>query len=422
MQIRKLFSAALVVCACSGLAPAAMREYFVNGAAGSDENPGSRSKPWRTLAQVNRQELQAGDTVSFARGTSYDGSIQVSASGSAAAPIVFTAYGEGPAPRFSNPEFSDRQGHIFHIEGSYVVVERLFFVDTPTPPPENPPVPWRESAQHRNVTEMGAVFVARQASHVVVQDCEFVNTPVGIRLRGSHSAARRNYLRDAAKITEQWGAIAIVVVGPHNEVAYNRVVNYGYYGGNFGMDGAAIELDGEDRSFDAHDTHIHHNVSINNKGGFVEITGKTANVTIDHNLSDDIDKFVGVVGIKNLVVDANTIIRTRNANLRQIIFWTFNRKRDDGISISNNLFYLGSKVDVYAAAWRDWGIGAHPRRNNLYFFPDAGTDPKARLGIPLDPSEIIADPGLAAIGEGRYELRKASLARQRGVGATGLPR
>lgn len=266
---------------------------------------------------------------------------------------------------------------------------------------------------------MGAVFIAKGANQVVVQNCEFSNCPIGIRVRGQHSSVRHNWLHDAAKITEQWGAIAVVVVGPHNEIASNRIENYGYYGGNFGMDGAAVELDGEDRGFfDAHHTHIHHNVSRNTKGGFLEITGRTHDVTVEYNVSDDVDKFVGVVGVKNLRIAHNTVIRTRNPDLAPRTFWTFNQQNDDEITITGNIFYLGRGQVLYRSAAHPQGFSHTVRRNNLYFSPDG--DVAGMLGEPLAADELIGDPQFVNATTGDYTLQPGSPAFKANLG-TYLP-
>jgi hypothetical protein len=383
---------------------------------GHDANPGSLERPWKSLEAVSGRAFAPGDTVRFARGTSYSGCIEITASGTSDKPIVFTSLGDGPAPRLNNPRFADHNGRIIEITGSHIVVENLYFHDTPTPPPDKPPVEWPQSAQHRSVPEMGAVSIAKEAAHVVVQNCEFSNCPIGIRVRGRHSIVRGNWLHDAGKITEQWGAIAVAVVGPHNEIAYNLVENYGFYGGAFGLDGAAVELDGEDRGFfDAHDTHIHHNVSRNTKGGFLEITGRTRDVTVEYNVSDDVDKFVGVVGIKSLRIVNNTIIRTRNPEVAPRTFWTFNTQNDDEISIASNVFYLGRGQLVYRSERHPQGFLNTKRRNNLYYSPDG--DIAAMIGGSLAVDESTGDPQFVNAAVGDYTPKPGSLASKSKMGA-----
>ena len=74
--------------------------YFVNALDGSDSNDGrSAARPWKTITRVNTaQELQPGDGVFFNRGHQFAGTLQVLKSGTAARPILYSAYGVGAKP------------------------------------------------------------------------------------------------------------------------------------------------------------------------------------------------------------------------------------------------------------------------------------------------------------------------------------
>ena len=68
---------------------------FVIAPGGNDSNAGSLVSPWRTIAKANAT-LQAGDTVLVRAGT-YNEVLQPARSGQAGLPIVYAAYGDGPA-------------------------------------------------------------------------------------------------------------------------------------------------------------------------------------------------------------------------------------------------------------------------------------------------------------------------------------
>jgi hypothetical protein len=89
---------ALVATALTLIVPGAAQAatYFVDGAAGSDANAGtSQAAPWRSVAKVNAGRFVAGDSVLFRGGVVYSGMLSPHAAGSAAAPVVFGAYGTG---------------------------------------------------------------------------------------------------------------------------------------------------------------------------------------------------------------------------------------------------------------------------------------------------------------------------------------
>lgn len=398
-------------CACllafsgmgSWMTPVFAADYYLNAITGVDINPGTQDKPWKSLGKASQQRLSPGDRILLARGSAFVGHLKVTQSGTQDKPILVTAYGEGDAPRLMNPRFTLEYGRIVSVYGSYVTVENLYLYDGATPPPDEPPLPWKESHQHRLVTDMAGIYTDATTHHVTIQSNEFNNIPVGVRVRGAHSLVKGNSFHDASRITEYWGAMAIVIVGPHNEVAHNRIENYGFYGGAYVNDGAAVELDGEDRFFDAHDTWVHHNLSRNTKGGFLEIAGNTHDVTIEHNISDDVDKFVGTNGIRNLKIASNFIIRTRIPDITDKDFWSLRSlfwsicwngcegDRDAGVRITDNIFYLSAPHRIYMGTDNPHGFMSAVHEGNLYWSPDG--DAAALLGQPLGPREAIADPG-----------------------------
>jgi hypothetical protein len=76
--------------------------YYVSSSAGNDANSGtSASTPWQTVAHVNTQTFQPGDSVLFKRGDVWNESLAPPSSGASGDPITFDAYGTGPAPNLT---------------------------------------------------------------------------------------------------------------------------------------------------------------------------------------------------------------------------------------------------------------------------------------------------------------------------------
>ncbi len=89
----------LVFVVCCGSAATAQTLYFVSASQGKDNSDGrSPSSAWASLDRVQKETLQAGDTVHFKSGDVFAGSLVVDESGKEGAPIRFTAYGEGDLP------------------------------------------------------------------------------------------------------------------------------------------------------------------------------------------------------------------------------------------------------------------------------------------------------------------------------------
>jgi hypothetical protein len=76
--------------------------YYVSSSTGSDSNSGTASTaPWQTIAHVNAQTFQPGDSILFRRGDVWNESLAPPSSGTSGNPIAFDAYGSGPAPNLT---------------------------------------------------------------------------------------------------------------------------------------------------------------------------------------------------------------------------------------------------------------------------------------------------------------------------------
>jgi len=101
-QLRLLIAAAFSTLAFSFQAKAT--NYYFSSSTGNDSYTAAQAQnpatPWKTLSKLNSffSSLQAGDSVLFLRGDSFYGSITPTKSGTAALPIVFSAYGTGNNP------------------------------------------------------------------------------------------------------------------------------------------------------------------------------------------------------------------------------------------------------------------------------------------------------------------------------------
>ncbi len=76
--------------------------YYVSSSTGSDTNNGTAgSTAWQTIAHVNGQTFQPGDSILFKRGDVWNESLAPGSSGTAGNPITFDAYGNGAAPNLT---------------------------------------------------------------------------------------------------------------------------------------------------------------------------------------------------------------------------------------------------------------------------------------------------------------------------------
>jgi hypothetical protein len=426
------FLAALLFFLSIGSAGAAT--YYINSRTGDDGRAGTTTDAaWKGLTNLERRDFLPGDSILFADGSSYTGGFVFHSSGTAGKPIVFShyhigpdiihaiprskldsifiKYGGGPAPSFTNPDWTVLHGNIFQVKGSYIILEGLYFHDNTYPP--------NSDHINKNVEKMGAVYFALGANHNIIRQCEFFHSPVGIKIKGSYDLVTHNYLHDASdKLAYSWGPLAIMIVKPYNEICYNRIENYGSYGGPYGSDGGVVELDGVDDDFDGRQVNIHHNISINNHG-FLELAGRGMDsITVAYNVSDDTNQFIGGGSMRNVFVYNNTVIRTRDPNIDRYIFWTFNLD-STSLVVRNNIFVLPPDIQVYGPLNKTKGhqrsrVGNQPHDHNLYFF--AGNSPGDPLGgIVRGEGDRVADPMFVDARNGNFRLLPGSPARAAGA-------
>ncbi|MEJ5993780.1 hypothetical protein WG904_05040 [Pedobacter sp. Du54] len=404
--------------------------YYINNKVGNDINAGNTKElPWKSLVNLEKHKFLPGDSILFAKGSSYRGGFVFTSSGTSDKPIVFSTYsvgadviiktprtaltpifekyGAGTAPAFTNPDWTVLSGNIFRIEGNYIIIDGFYFHNNTNPPGSDKTT--------KNVQKLGAVYLALNTHHNVVKNCEFFNTPVGIKVKGKNNLVTHNYLHDASTMMAySWGPIAIMIVSGNNEIAYNRVENYGAYGGPYGSDGGVIELDGVDDNFKANNINIHHNTSRNNHG-FLEIAARGVDsITVAYNLSDDRNQFIGGGGYKVNVFN-NTVIRTREPNVDRYIFWTFNPELTF-LTVKNNIFYLASDLGVFGPVKPVLGhvrvaVGEQQRSNNLYF----GGENSNPIGISAGVGDRVANPLFLDVENRNFRLQPNSPARGKGL-------
>ena len=382
---------------------AAGTSYYVDSVNGQDSNSGlSPSQAWQTLTPVNDHTFEPGDTIYFARGSSWDTGLIIHDSGTADNPIAFTSYGTGAMPVFEKPG-----GNAILVTGSHVVIDGLFLQNAANDP-------------HIAYTVRGALLIFFNTEHNVVRNSEFTNAGVGIRVFGQHHLIEHNYIHDLVlvydRINESYGAIGISVNDSNIEVAYNRFVNCRHKARAYGYDGGAIEIEGFAPVKDS--IYIHHNISTDSQG-FIEVTEtKTSNVTVSYNISDDYQQFIAwdtTTTPSDFLVEHNTVIRTHRENACPLftVFYYREEGPDPGASwltFRNNIFYT-TWQPVLDNSRHPFN---YPHDHNLFYTPadSAISDP---VGYPPGPGDISANPQFVDFSELDLHLQSTSPAINMGA-------
>ena len=332
--------------------------YYIDSRHGSDKYNGMDKKsPWKTIAPLQHISLHAGDSICFKRGSSFTGPLNITGSGAPGNYITLTDYGlkTDAAAAFTNPVFvKGNYGNGIRVSGSYIIVENLYFSRMAAYAPiEYNGEGWVE-------WEMGAIHIDKGAEHCIIRNNEIKDCVAGIRSNGEFTLIEHNYIHDCNRVLKEWnwGPLGIWLGADHQEVCYNRIINYSAvdprigwgptaYGG--GADGGALEID--DARYDKSDISIHHNYTRDNQG-FLEVTWTDVkknpgyrNFQIHHNVSDDYQQFIALWRGEGCRIEDNTIIRRKvNANEWGVFNITQNHSHN---LVRNNTIVAGKGVVIF---------------------------------------------------------------------------
>ena len=302
-------SSLILICIVSNVSLCQISYYF-DSQNGKDSHDGrTETSAWKSHDKVESLDLQPGDVIHFKRGSAWVGGIQIDGSGSEGFPIVFTNYGSGELPRFSNPDWSDNTGNALRFNGDYLVADGLYFHDVPPPPKGGFVTVW----------SAGALRILLGADHNIIRNCHFESVPKAIQSHGEYTLITHNYMTGKQVLlgSQYWGPIGIQLGIGNQEICYNTIKEFWVTEGHaWGGDGGAIEMD--DGRNHKNNVFIHHNRTIDNCG-FLEISWdydiehmEVWNLRVAFNLSSDYQS-IGFLEapLHDSYIDNNTFDRTR---------------------------------------------------------------------------------------------------------------
>jgi hypothetical protein len=381
---------------------AAATTYYVNCSRGSDGNAGtSRTAPWSTVARVNQASLQAGDTVLFHRGCSFQAPLNARWSGTASAPITFGAYGKAgqSLPRIQN-------GHTDQvtITGSYLVLEDLAVTAQP----------WGQDPQCQNapIGDTYGFHLTGSSHYDVVRDSTAFNLFTGIDVDwgASHHTITGNTLTNDnvkdANFASDAGADGILLSGDDNNVSYNRVTGSDTCSRFYVRDGTAIEIYG------GQGNNIHDNTALQNNA-FAELgNSRSANNTYAYNLVVSSLDIAGFLVTRGATDSYGPVVGTRVFNNTVMLTGahSYAIQCTGGcspaiLSLHNNIVWSQDRIG-YADHAFDEG-------NNLYWRP-GGSPP---IWFPIASSSRVGDPQWVAPSSGDFRLKAGSPAINAGTNA-----
>ena len=405
----------------SSSALAVGQDYYVDSISGSDANPGtSEGKPWKTLTPVHDHQFLPGDVVHFKRGSQWNGGFTVDNSGTEAAPIVFTDYGnsDAPPPTFSNSgqSYGVRIGYSYYrsstkvnVGAEWVILENIRVMDV----------------------KVAGVLVYPESNHNIIRNIEVTGTGFGLQIQGQHNLTTQNYIHDLHTINDtpggndDYGAVGIEVEDSYNEISYNKIINCFGHSYDYGTDGGTVEIWVSQSVGSVVGTNIHHNWAANNNG-FLEAGGQNCtgcniplveNTIVAYNVAANNGYgFISIhlvgssapyqVEMKNFRVENNTVVAIVSES--DAVGWTIFRLNDgtpakDSFLVYNNIFYLHRMTKVS-------NTSSFIHENNLYYLT-GGTN----IGLTLGNGEKVADPRFVNLAEKDFHLQSSSPAIDAGI-------
>lgn len=367
--------------------------YYLSSVDGSDDNNGmSKDTPWKSLRNLQALSLNPGDTVYFARGSAWKSSawecvLLIDDNGTPDTPIVFTAYGSGEKPSFSNGGQKWNKG--IKVSAKHNIIENIVVKDT----------------------GYSGIELSEGADKNIIRNCEIYNCGVGIWVYGKNNLLTKNYIHDLKMIVDDrkpdndFGCVAFWIYGPDNEISYNRAINNVGHSYDYINDGGFVEFYST-----CHNTFVHHNWVETGNGICEASLGEGKNILFTYNVFIEnkgmfafhTDNFE----LLNFRFENNTCITRNGTHWNNMFnFWP-NEITHEMVIVRNNIFVLGGSKEEQVSH-----SSTFTHEYNIYFLVDGAT-----LGdfVPGN-GEILADPLFVDEKNKNFSLKKNSPAVDAGI-------
>lgn len=342
------------------------RNYYVDPSSNLSIANGSFTNPWKTISQVNAGTvgLLPGDSVLFKRGQILSGRLIVYASGTALAPIVYSAYGVG-----NMPELTYTASDIITITNrQYIVIDGLKIIDKTI-----------SITDHTIIAKISYGITLQNSPYCTIKNCEItlVGVAIAVQEGSDFTTIASNYLHNLRAVRntvggdDDYGANAMVIGTSNNTISNNRLEDCWATSFDYGYDGGAVEFFGTTIS----DNKILYNTALN-CNGFLEIGSNTYGIASNNLIGYNKIINCGQTGtfhnkkngfavqIDNLKFYNNVIIENKiQFNKIRTLFWYSDPSKIDMVIIRNNIIWLSTGENV-VNSYQDTSQLIHT--NNIY--------------------------------------------------------
>ncbi|MDB5821777.1 MAG: Hemolysin-type calcium-binding region [Herminiimonas sp.] len=389
------------------------KTYYVDAASGNDNNDGrSSSTAWRTLDKVARESTNtsvrpngfaAGDQILFRRGQAFQtsGYPVIKTAGTASAPVLIDAWGDGAAPTLDNvgPGAYDL---VMKIQGSYALIRNLAIV----------------KSNASNVTEVG---ISLTGSGHRVTACDISGVSIGVRMEGSNLRLDHSNVHDLSMAVadsapnNDYGAMGVLATSASNlNIDHNHFNRLSVPSPDYGVDGSAFEIYGS-----ASSVYFFANV----------ITASNAMTEIGGNSSSDAVK--SIYYHHNVVVNTSAIAAFHNnastsfgLSIADIHFEHNTFVKNTASSSAGSLlsfdapavasqYYFRNNIISYANTGRMfYNSGQLVHQNNLYSLSSASFGDSSYV---MNSTEFTGNPQFVNAASSNFRLVSSSPAIDRAV-------
>jgi hypothetical protein len=386
----RLLKSVILFCFLGGFPVLSAKTYFVDSRNGNDASAGTLpSGAWKSLEKINSQKFTPGDTICFARGSEWTGTLTISSPGTESRPVVFTAYGKGQNPVIKN-RGTDRAVAI-KIGTDWIIVENFLMRDC----------------------HAAGISIEHGAKHNIVRYNEATKVGAGFTVNGPYNLITKNYAHDLLMVVNDpggdndYGAVGVTLQASGNVVSYNRMINCRAPSMDYGFDGGVVEFYGNVDS-----CYVHHNYAENCDGSF-EVGGNRSTLLhniIAYNICVNNGNSLGGgfhisgkfgVTIRDMRVENNVFADTSH-NDYAIGFWGGAPKVSDFL-YRNNIFYIPNFERVSNES-------SFTHENNIYYLGG-----KMNTGITVGRGDKIADPLFRNFNARDFHLKAGSPAIDAGA-------
>ncbi len=359
------------------------KNYYANPSSSSTLADGSFENPWKTILQVNQGTLvlSPGDSVLFKSGERFSGTLNIGGSGTLENPIVYTAYGIG-----TKPEFTNTTTNVIVIRNrQYVIVDGLKVID------------YTMDANNHSITaKISYGIIIDVSPNCQIRNCDITLVGIGIEVNngsnnttisGNHIYNLR-IVRNTVGGNDDYGANAMVIGSSENNIINNRFEECWANSYDFLFDGGAVEFFGQQMN----NNKITNNTAIN-CCGFIEVGSSTLGMAMDNLIAYNKiinNGYSGVfhnsssfkVTISNMKYFNNVIVETKiQFAYPKRLFWMSDTSGLNLVQFRNNIVWLQTGISFGINSKQ---AGAINHSNNIFRLSNGST-----VGVSLDPTELV---------------------------------